>query len=303
MRNEQIKYVIDSRFFRGYCLTSLSDGTHSDYGGETLEELRVSERNPYLISVSGKELDKRLRIYEKSLCGPFREITEETYYDSMNVLPPIRLTGRFFFVGEPYSGNLYPFCFNVGGRYFKGLYSARAPKEKLERIIDSHYLQITFKSKVIKGITQGITDKKNENTLITPYSFLNAEGNERFICNMVAKQNNAGDLHRARKEMADILLSLRKHHFLYFFDNHGEDDIEKFLNEASYEKQTLLANGRFFQFPINHESVSFTGSIKETGETFFYRIYDRELFQHLLCKLRNVKREKTEVKTGSNEHP
>lgn len=303
MRNEQIKYVIDSWFFRGYCLTSLSDGTHSDYGGETLEELRVSERNPYLISVSGKELDKRLRIYEKSLCGPFREITEETYYDSMNVLPPIRLTGRFFFVGEPYSGNLYPFCFNVGGRYFKGLYSARAPKEKLERIIDSHYLQITFKSKVIKGITQGITDKKNENTLITPYSFLNAEGNERFICNMVAKQNNAGDLHRARKEMADILLSLRKHHFLYFFDNHGEDDIEKFLNEASYEKQTLLANGRFFQFPINHESVSFTGSIKETGETFFYRIYDRELFQHLLCKLRNVKREKTEVKTGSNEHP
>lgn len=303
MRNKQIKYVIDSRFFRGYCLTSLSDGTHSDYGGETLEELRVSERNPYLISVSGKELDKRLRIYEKSLCGSFREITEETYYDSMNVLPPICLTGRYFFVGEPYSGNLYPFCFNVGGRYFKGLYSARAPKEKLERIIDSHYLQITFKSKVIKGTTQVITDKKNENTLITPYSFLNAEGNERFICNMVAKQNNAGDLHRARKEMADILLSLRKHHFLYFSDNHGEDDIEKFLDEVSYEKQTLLANGRFFQFPINHESVSFTGSIKETGETFFYRIYDRELFQHLLCKLRNVKREKTEVKTGSNEHP
>lgn len=303
MRNKQIKYVIDSRFFRGYCLTSLSDGTHSDYGGETLEELRVSERNPYLISVSGKELDKRLRIYEKSLCGSFREITEETYYDSMNVLPPIRLTGRYFFVGEPYSGNLYPFCFNVGGRYFKGLYSARAPKEKLERIIDSHYLQITFKSKVIKGATQVITDKKNGDTLITPYSFLNAEGNERFICNMVAKQNNAGDHHRARKEMADILLSLRKHHFLYFSDNHGEDDIEKFLDEVSYEKQTLLANGRFFQFPINHESVSFTGSIKETGETFFYRIYDRELFQHLLCKLRNVKREKTEVKTGSNEHP
>lgn len=303
MRNKQIKYVIDSRFFRGYCLTSLSDGTHSDYGGETLEELKVSERNPYLISVSGKELDKRLRIYEKSLCGSFREITEETYYDSMNVLPPIRLTGRYFFVGEPYSGNLYPFCFNVEGRYFKGLYSARAPKERLEKIIDSHYLQITFKSKVIKGTTQVITDKKNRNTLITPYSFLNAEGNERFICNMVAKQNNAGDLHRARKEMAYILLSLRKHHFLYFSDNHVEDDIEKFLDEVSYEKQTLLANGRFFQFPINHESVSFTGSIKETGETFFYRIYDRELFQHLLCKLRNVKREKTEVKTGSNEHP
>lgn len=303
MRNEQLKYVIDSRFFRRYCLTSLSDGTHSDYGGEALEELRVSEHNPYLISVSGKELDKRLRIYEKSLCGSFHEITEETYYDSMNVLPPIRLTGCYFFVGEPYSGNLYPFCFNVGGRYFKGLYSARAPKEELEKIIDRHYLLVTFKGKVIKGATQVIADKKTGNTLITPYSFLNAEDNERFICNRVTKQDDAEDIHRARKEMAGILLSLRKHHFRYFSDNNGEDDIEKFLDEVSHKKQTLLANGKFFQYPINCESVSFTGSIKETEDTFFYRIYDRELFQHLLYKLRNVKREKAEIKTGSNEHP
>lgn len=303
MRNEQLKYVIDSRFFRGYCLTSLSDGIHSDYGGETLEELRVNERNPYLISVSGKELDKRLRIYEKSLCGSFHEITEEDYHDSMDVLPPIRLTGRFFFVGEPYSGNLYPFCFNVGGRYFRGLYSARTPKEKLERLINRHYLQVTFKGKIMKGATQVIADKKNGNTLITPYSFINAEGDERFICNRVAKQNDVEDIHRSRKEMAYIFLSLRKHHFRYFSDNSGEDDIEKFLNEVSSKKQTLLASGRFLQFPINHESVSFTGSIKETGETFFYRIYDRELFQYLLYKLRNVKRENTEVKTGGNEHP
>lgn len=303
MRNEQLKYVIDSRFFRGYCLTSLSDGIHSDYGGETLEELRVSEHNPYLISVSGKELDKRLRIYEKSLCGSFCEITEEDYYDSMDVLPPIRLTGRFFFVGEPYSGSLYPFCFNVGGRYFKGLNSARTPKEELDRLINRHYLQVTFKGGIMKRKTQVIADKKNGNTLITPYSFINPKGDECFICNRVAKQNDTKDIHRARKEMAGILLSLRKHHFKYFSDNSGEDDIEKFLNEVSSKKQTLLASGRFFQFPINHESVSFTGSIKETGETFFYRIYDRELFQHLLYKLRNVKRENTEVKTGSNEHP
>lgn len=303
MRNEQIKYVIDSRFFRGYCLTSLSDGIHSDYGGETLEELKISERNPYLISVSGKELDKRLRIYEKSLCCSFNEITEEAYYDSMDVLPPIRLTGRFFFVGEPYSGNLYPFCFNVGGRYFKGLYSTRAPKEELEKLISRHYLQVTFKGKIMKGITQSIADKKTENTLITPYSFINAEGNERFICNRVIKQNGAEDIHRSRKEMAGILLSLRKHYFKYFSDNNGEDDIEMFLEEVSYKKQTLLTNGRFFQFPINHESVSFIGSIKETGKTFFYRIYNRELFQYLLYKLRNVKREKTGVKLESNMHP
>ena len=35
-----MRYVIDSRYFDGSCLTSMHDGTHSDYGGETLQELR-----------------------------------------------------------------------------------------------------------------------------------------------------------------------------------------------------------------------------------------------------------------------
>ena len=35
------------------------------------------------------------------------------------------------------------------------------------------------------------------------------------------------------------------------------------------------------------------GTVKETGENFFYRIYDRELFLHVMHRLRAVKREKT----------
>lgn len=291
MKNEQIKYVVDSRFFRGYCLTSLADGIHSDYGGETLEEIKISENNSFLISISGRELDKKLRVYDKSLCGSFREITEDSYHNSMDELPPIRLTERYFFVGEPYSGNLYPFCFNIRDRYFNGLYSVKAPKEELEKLISKHYSQIMFKAKVIKGVTQAISDNKVGSTLITPYSFINAEGMECFICNLVVKQDNSEDIHKSRQNMANILLSLRKNHFRYFSDSNKQDGIEQFLDEVSYKKQTLLSNGRFFQFPINHESVSFTGSIKETGETFFYRIYDRELFQHLLHRLRSIKRE------------
>lgn len=301
MKNELIKYVIDSRFFRGYCLTSLSDGVHSDYGGETLEELRTNENNPALISISGRELDKRLRIYEKSLCGPFREITEESYYNSMDELPPVRLTEHYFFVDEPYSGSLYLFCFNVRGRYFNGLHSVKAPKEELEKIINKHYSQVIFKAKITKGITQAIGDKKVGNVLITPYSFINAEGKECFICNMVIKQNDSDDIHRSRKDMADILFSLRKHNFRYFSNGNREDNIEEFLIEVYSKKQTLLTSSRFFQFPVNHESASFTGSIKETGETFFYRIYDRELFLCLLYRLRSVRREKTEM--GGNKHP
>ena len=181
MKNEHLKFIIDSRFFRGYCLTSLSDGVHSDYDGETLEELRVRENNPYLVAITPDEIYKRNRIYEQSLCAPFREITEKAYNDYLNVLPPIRYIGHFFFIGEPYSGNLYPFCFTAGERYFKGLYSVRAPKDELERIIARHYRQITFKGKITKGVLQTIANKNREETSITPYSFIDTENRERFI--------------------------------------------------------------------------------------------------------------------------
>lgn len=39
-----MRYIIDSRYFDGTCLTSMSDDMHSDYGGETLEALRERER-------------------------------------------------------------------------------------------------------------------------------------------------------------------------------------------------------------------------------------------------------------------
>lgn len=40
MKKEHLKFVIDSRCFRGSCVTSMSDGIHCDYYGSTLEELK-----------------------------------------------------------------------------------------------------------------------------------------------------------------------------------------------------------------------------------------------------------------------
>lgn len=303
MKNEQLKFIIDSRFFRGSCITSMYDAIHSDYGGETLDELKVIENNPFLIAVSDNTINKMIRIYEKSLCGSFSEIREEDYYDSMDVLPPIRLKRNSFFVGEPYYGSLYPFRFTTCGRYFKGLRSVKTPQAELERQMNEHYRNITFKSKITKELPSTITDKTKRETFISPYSFVHRDGKKRFICNLVSEQNDAVNTRRARKDMATILLSLRRHHFLYFSGSDKFDDMEKFMDMIEKKKYTLLANSDFIQYPVNRESVTFTGSIKETGETFFYRIYDRELFQHLLYKLRNVKREKAESKIGSNEHP
>lgn len=303
MKNELLKFIIDSRFFRGSCITSMSDGIHSDYGGETLEELKTDENNPYLIAVSSNTINKMLRIYEESLCGPFSEITKEDYHDSMDVLPPIRLKRNSFFVGEPYYGNLFPFRFTIGGRYFKGLRSVRTPQAELERQMNEHYRHIMFKGQILKELPSSIMDQTKQETFINPYSFVHSDGKERFICNLVSKQNDAVNTHKSRKDMAAILLSLRRHHFLYFSGSDKFDDMEKFMDMIEKKKYTLLANSGFFQYPLNRESVSFTGSIKETKETFFYRIYDRKLFQYLLYKLRSVKREKEELKIGRNEHP
>lgn len=124
---DRLKYVIDSRYFDGTCLTSMSDGFHNDYGGETIEELRIRENNPYLKAITPSDIDKKLRLYNQSLSEPFKEITEEDYYDLLDVLPPLRMRQNSFFVGEPYYGNMYSFCFTRQGRYFKGLRSVLTP--------------------------------------------------------------------------------------------------------------------------------------------------------------------------------
>ena len=102
MKNDNLRFIIDSRCFDGSCLTVMSDGIHSDYGHETLEELRERENNPSLIAVPGNAICKKMQIHLQSLCAPFCEITEEDYFDYMDTQPPIRHTRNFFFMSEPY---------------------------------------------------------------------------------------------------------------------------------------------------------------------------------------------------------
>ena len=147
---DRLKYVIDSRYFNGTCLTSMSDGFHNDYGGETIEELRIRENNPYLKAVTPSDMDKKLRLYHQSLSEPFKEITEEDYYDLLDVLPPLRMRQNSFFVGEPYYGNMYSFCFTRQGRYFKGLRSVLTPQSELDSQIDRHMEIINRKAVISK---------------------------------------------------------------------------------------------------------------------------------------------------------
>lgn len=301
MNNDKLKFVVDSRSFDGSCVTTMSDGIHGDYHHETLEELRDREKNPCLTAVSGNTVRKMIRIHLQSLCAPFSEITEERYFDYMDVLPPIRHTRNFFFLGEPYHADIYRFCFRAGGRYFTGLRSVTTPRKELERQMDNHYRNITFKGDIQKEKPMVISGHaRHASIIIVPYLFLDINGEKKFICNLMRGTDESSG-RDVRLETAKILRSLRRHHFLYFSGYEGNDDMDRFLGEVMKKKHTLLANGNFFQYPVNRESVSFTGTVRETGEPFFFRIYDRELFLHLLYVLRGIKGKKLKYNVTHND--
>lgn len=146
-----MKYIIDSRYFDGTCLTSMSDDMHSDYGGETLEALREREKNPHLVAVSPGRMTQLVKRYTRALCKPFREITEERYYDLWECLPPARWKNGYFFVGEPYYGDLYPFCFRSQERFFMAERSIRLSDGELSRQIREHAERLNRRPALVKG--------------------------------------------------------------------------------------------------------------------------------------------------------
>ena len=49
------------------CIRDRSDGFHNDYGGETIEELRIRENNPYLKAVTPVSYTHlRIAIFEEN---------------------------------------------------------------------------------------------------------------------------------------------------------------------------------------------------------------------------------------------
>ena len=266
---DRLRYVIDSRYYNGTCLTCMTDGVRSDHGGETLEELRTQENNPYLTVVTSKRIDKMNRLYLQSLCAPFKEITEGEYYDLLHVGRPLRMKQDSFFAGDYNYNSVYIFCFTRESRYFKGMRPAYTPQIQLDNEIDMYMTIINRKAVISKEETSKTV---TTGTRFIPYYF-SVDGKQPvFICNLVIQS----DSRQARTDMANTLKSLRRNHYQF---------------HVSGKKLTLVSDGHFFQYPPGRESATFIGHIKETSEEFLFRIYDREYFLYLLKRLRTVKKE------------
>ena len=120
-----MKYVIDpTETFAGSCYTTLNDEGKCHYSGETIEQIKERNKNPNLIAISEEEMTKMCTDYVNELNKTgYVEVSRDHFYEMYECLPPKRNTHlngmHMFFVGEPETFDLYPFCFSIDGRYFE----------------------------------------------------------------------------------------------------------------------------------------------------------------------------------------
>lgn len=285
-----MKYIVDSRYFDGTCLTSMRDGVHSDYGGETLEELRIREKNPHLTVVDEKRIHLLVKRYQDGLQTPFREITEECYRDLFECLPPKRMGHNYFFVGECYFGDLYPFCFKAEGRFYRGERSIRLTKEEICGQIKAFMEQENRHPALVKDTPL------HENSgwygkVITYIPYYFEHGGKRYLLQSLATETGNGyDDRNERRELAVLLLNLRKNRYRYVTFYSVKKDIFEFFDWLRKNEYTLEVHGKLLG--IHTDFVDFHGNVCEYSAAFHYRIYSRELLGHIINQLRTVKRSK-----------
>ena len=128
------KWIVDTNNFKGYAKTYLVNGACPYYGKTEAEYLTEG----YSV-LNDEEYTALTRKYEDSLCGDWKEITEEIFDDMLNVLPPVGWYNGGFFMSERYTGNISSFYQKMNGKYYTSLQRMSTPRqtilEDLQRFI------------------------------------------------------------------------------------------------------------------------------------------------------------------------
>lgn len=133
-----MKYVIQTdREFDGCVYTSMPDDVHCNYSGETIEEIRAHNPSHTYEVVDGSTVDIMVDEYLIKLTSePFKEITEEEYYDMIECVPTARQGRNWYFVGEAYNFDVHMFCFTDGERYYGARRRVTMSKEQINNEIN-----------------------------------------------------------------------------------------------------------------------------------------------------------------------
>ena len=114
-------FVVEKEF-RGNAYSIITDGSK-----KKADKYRAAGYDV----LTAEEFDDLMTRWERSMCGDWKEITEEQYEDALNVLPPIMWYGGGFFSCEAFSGSLHSFYQRMDGRYFTSLQSVFEERENI----------------------------------------------------------------------------------------------------------------------------------------------------------------------------
>uniref|UniRef100_UPI003567E2C9 hypothetical protein n=1 Tax=Bacteroides fragilis TaxID=817 RepID=UPI003567E2C9 len=286
-----MRYIIDSRYYRGCTVAIMHDDVHNDNDKEeTLETLRIRHNNPNLIAITPERLRILNKRYQESIVTPFQEITEERYVTLFNCLLPLRMNQYSFFVGEPNYNDLYSFCFEVNGRFYCGERSIRLSTDELIRLINEHTSKLNYHPALVKGEPYNQYFRwYNREVKRTPYFFTDGQ-HMKPISTLSSATGNKYDDNRNRRELAKYLRSLRSNCYQYLTYYSREENIFDFFAWLGKNNYTLEIQGSLFYFDENREFADFHGNVWECSAVFSYRIYTREMLQHVINQLRTVKR-------------
>lgn len=286
-----MKYIIDSRYYRGYTVVIMHDDVHNDNDKEeTLETLRIRHNNPNLIAITPERLRVLNKRYRESIITPFQEITEERYWELYNCLPPRHICGDTFFVGEPTYSDLYPFCFAANGKFYCGERSIRLSTGELIQLINAHTGKLNYHPALVKGESYNqYFNWYNREVKRTPYFFTDGQ-HMKPISILSSATGNQYDDKRNRRKLAKNLRSLRSNCYQYLTFFSHEENIFDFFEWLGKNDYTLVIQGSLFYFDENREFADFHGNVWECSAVFSYRIYTREMLQHVINQLRTVKR-------------
>ncbi len=132
---DRIQYIIKAATpYSGKAQSILKDGMVAYSNGLNFEQYQRSKGEKFTL-ISEEEHEELQRKYRKSLISEFTEITEDKYYEMLNVLPPTRFHNyrgaEIFFVSECHTLDLYNCFIMANDKHYCALRPIREPSEKL----------------------------------------------------------------------------------------------------------------------------------------------------------------------------
>lgn len=134
-------YILDPTSFSGRIVNTMKAAPDDyqqskvDYTEETFEQYNA-RKGGNLIAIPFEQFYEQFqKPYLTSLCGDFKETTEEAYWDALECLPPMRFTQQgsntFFFISEAYTDSLHSCYVKLGNSYYSALRCRFTPADQL----------------------------------------------------------------------------------------------------------------------------------------------------------------------------